>query len=52
MSEGRDRGVLDWSLVAPQPQPGAVDELAEHGVPEVWRHSIVTLWGVIDDLDR
>ncbi len=33
-------------------KPGAIDELAEHGVPEVWRHSIVTLLGVIDDLDR
>lgn len=33
-------------------KPGAVDELAEYGVPEVWRHSIVTLLGVIDDLDR
>jgi transposase len=33
-------------------KPGALDELAEHGVPEVWRQSIVTLQGVIDDLDR
>jgi transposase len=33
-------------------KPGALDELAEHGVPEVWRHSIVTLLAVIDDLDR
>lgn len=33
-------------------RPGALDELAEHGVPEVWRHSIATLLGVIDDLDR
>jgi transposase len=33
-------------------KPGALDELAEHGVPEVWRHSIATLLGVIDDLDR
>ena len=24
-------------------QPGALDELAERGVPEVWRHSITTL---------
>jgi transposase len=30
---------------------GAIDELAEHGVPPVWRQSIVTLLGVIDDLD-
>jgi transposase len=33
-------------------KPGALDELAEHGVPEVWRTSIATLLGVIDDLDR
>jgi transposase len=33
-------------------KPGALDELTEHGVPEVWRHSITTLLAVIDDLDR
>ena len=33
-------------------QPGALDELAEHGVPDVWRTSLATLLGVIDDLDR
>jgi transposase len=33
-------------------QPGALDELADHGVPEVWRHSLAVLLGVIDDLDR
>jgi transposase len=33
-------------------KPGAVDELAQLGVPDVWRQSIVTLLGVIDDLDR
>jgi transposase len=33
-------------------KPGALDELADRGVPEVWRHSIATLLGVIDDLDR
>jgi transposase len=33
-------------------KPGALEELGEHGVPEVWRHSIRTLLGVIDDLDR
>ena len=34
-------------------KPGAVDELAEHGImPEVWLQSIRTLLGVIDDLDR
>ena len=33
-------------------KPGALEELAEHGVPDVWRHSIATLLGVIDDLDR
>lgn len=31
---------------------GPIDELAEHRVPEVWRHSIMTLIGVIDDLDH
>ena len=33
-------------------KPGALDELAERGVPEVWRHSLATLLAVIDDLDR
>jgi transposase len=33
-------------------KPGALDELAAHGMPAVWRHSIATLLGVIDDLDR
>ena len=33
-------------------KPGAIDELAEHGMPEVWLQSIRTLLGVIDDLDR
>jgi transposase len=33
-------------------KPGALEELAEHGVPEVWRDSIALLLGVIDDLDR
>lgn len=32
-------------------KPGAIDELAEHGVPATWQQSIVTLLGVIDDLD-
>ena len=32
-------------------KPGAIEELAELGVPAVWRQSIVTLLGVIDDLD-
>ena len=32
--------------------PGALDELAEHGVPAVWRDSIATLLSVIEDLDR
>ena len=32
-------------------KPGAIDDLAEHGVPGVWRQSITTLLGVIDDLD-
>jgi transposase len=33
-------------------KPDALAELAEHGVPAVWRQSIATLLGVIDDLDR
>lgn len=33
-------------------KPGALEELAEQGVPDVWRQSIATLLGVIDDLDR
>ena len=33
-------------------QPGALAELAERGVPEVWRDSLATLLSVIDDLDR
>jgi transposase len=33
-------------------KPDALEELAEHGVPEVWRCSISTLLGVIVDLDR
>jgi transposase len=33
-------------------QPGAIDELADHGMPDVWLQSIRTLLGVIDDLDR
>jgi transposase len=32
-------------------QPGAIDELGDLGVPAVWRQSLVTLLGVIDDLD-
>lgn len=32
--------------------PGVVDELAEHGVPQVWRDSLTVLLSVIDDLDR
>ena len=32
-------------------KPSAIEELAELGVPAVWRQSIVTLLGVIDDLD-
>lgn len=32
-------------------KPGAIDELAEHGVAPVWLQSIQTLLGVIDDLD-
>jgi transposase len=32
-------------------KPGAIEELAELGVPAVWQQSIVTLLGVINDLD-
>jgi transposase len=32
-------------------KPGALDELAELGVPAVWLQSLITLLGVIDDLD-
>jgi transposase len=32
--------------------PAGVDDLADAGVPAVWRDSIHTLLGVIDDLDR
>ena len=38
--------------IPPLREPGALEELAGHGVTEVWRHSIVTLLGVVDDLDR
>ena len=33
-------------------QPGALAELAERGVPEVWRDSLARCSSVIDDLDR
>src|SRR5215210_5608097 len=33
-------------------KPETLDQLAAYGVPDVWRQSIVTLLGVIDDLDR
>jgi transposase len=33
-------------------EPGAIDELAEHYLPEVWQRSVATLLGVIYDLDR
>jgi transposase len=33
-------------------KPGAIDELAELGVPAVWRQSIITLLRVINDLDH
>jgi transposase len=52
----RSFGVLtQWGLrrnLTALRKPGAIDELAEQGVPEVWRQSIATLLGVIDDLDR
>ena len=55
-STNRSFGLLtQWGLrrnLTALRKPGALEELAEHGVPEVWRHSIATLLGVIDDLDR
>jgi transposase len=52
----RTFGLLtQWGLrrnVSTLRQPGAVDELAEHGVPQVWRDSLTLLLGVIEDLDR
>jgi transposase len=33
-------------------RPGALDLLADHGMPAVWRQSIATLLELIDDLDR
>ena len=33
-------------------KPGAVERLADHGVPAVWRQSVTVLLAVIDDLDR
>lgn len=42
---------LRRGITAPR-KPGAVEELAEHGMPEVWLQSIRTLLGVVDDLDR
>ena len=33
-------------------KPEALEQLSESGVPVVWRQSIATLLGVIDDLDR
>ena len=59
LSDLRDEppfGLLtQWGLrrsVTALRKPGAVDELAEHGVPQVWRHPLRTLLAVIDDLDR
>jgi transposase len=46
--------LTQWGLrrnVTALRQPGALDELAAQGVPEVWRDSISTLLAVIDDLD-
>ena len=33
-------------------KPGAIERLAEHGVPKTWRRSVAVLLAVIDDLDR
>ena len=55
-SMNRTFGLLtQWGLrrsVSALRQPGAIDELAEHGVPRVWRDSLAVLLSVIDDLDR
>ena len=55
-SMNRTFGLLtQWGLrrsVSALRQPGAVDELADHGVPEVWRNSLAVLLAVTDDLDR
>jgi transposase len=55
-SINRTFGLLtQWGLrrnVSALRQPGALDELAEHGVPDVWRDSLAVLLAVIDDLDR
>lgn len=32
-------------------RPDAIEELADLGVPAIWRQSLITLLGVIDDLD-
>jgi transposase len=55
-SMNRTFGLLaQWGLrrsVSALRQPGAIDELAEHGVPEVWRDSLAVLLAVVEDLDR
>ena len=52
----RTFGLLtQWGLrrnLAALRKPGALEELADRGVPDVWRRSIATLLAVIDDLDR
>ncbi|MFQ5427116.1 MAG: IS110 family transposase, partial [Gaiellales bacterium] len=52
----RSFGILtQWGLrrnLTALRKPGALDELAERGVPEVWRQSIETLLALIDDLDH
>jgi len=52
----RTFGLLtQWGLrrsVSALVQPGALAELSEHGVPQVWRDSRAVLLAVIDDLDR
>jgi len=47
--------LTQWGLrrsLAALRKPGALEELADRGVPEAWRDSIATLLAVIDDLDR
>jgi transposase len=55
-SMNRTFGLLtQWGVrrsVSALRRPGAIDELAEHGVPPVWRDSLSVLVAVIDDLDR
>jgi transposase len=47
--------LTQWGLrrsITTLQQSEALEELAEQGVPAVWRESIATLLSVINDLDR